>query len=606
MFFHPEFNKYNPPDLKYKIEKDCIIEIEEVTSDKERYFLYMLYKENKIKEQPFKIFLRIFDCCDTHIINHIGLDILKTNKGSNAFYESIFELKINLLLLNDITKSLLIKFNGDFTREKWFHLEIRWLKEYLLLRNVVFYAIKNHYESFNAIYQANTNNMNDIEITNRKNGEKMILFSDLYFNFLDNWLLKEENCYDIFYIYFFTNENINPLKNVTNEENFLVLLELFSYTDYFYEYIRKSIKYIYKSQLFTRRTYEILNTYINTKTRLVRSGEIVERLNDKFITNFCQNYENFDNLEQEFYQNLFVGNKIDEEYIIALNDFAKNLYLDTSKEDISNYFKLISGIRNLNFKLFNNLFMNFLSAPNLNSYAKFLTNSDKFIPIKHIKPYISKKELFLLFKEFFKNLRATDFIYTNESVLAKEENIFGKEYSSIKQLDNMEFFIMDKSENKEIVSKVLTFFHSSFSGTNFYQNFITTKNTEVLNSYIYEFLTLILESNDPDFIYLLPLIPYIPPNEVNYNLIYKIYILLFSYNIPNLILFNIKTPALLVSKIIVLENDNLIDNLFQVTLKLNLFDIFENNSIILFLGIIYYSESEKLKNFNFTGIIDYV
>ncbi|ADM12530.1 phosphatidylinositol 4-kinase [Encephalitozoon intestinalis ATCC 50506] len=117
-----------------------------------------------------------------------------------------------------------------------------------------------------------------------------------------------------------------------------------------------------------------------------------------------------------------------------------------------------------------------------------------------------------------------------------------------------------------------------------------------------EFLKFFLSTKNRELIGVLPLVPYIPSKREVLYVLYEIYSFLFENEaIEQVDLFLLKTPALVGISSSIYYN---VKYLHQLAAGLNLRNV--EPRMLVFLGIVYYCESRKLYNSNYTGILEYI
>ncbi|WEL39808.1 phosphatidylinositol 4-kinase [Encephalitozoon hellem] len=119
---------------------------------------------------------------------------------------------------------------------------------------------------------------------------------------------------------------------------------------------------------------------------------------------------------------------------------------------------------------------------------------------------------------------------------------------------------------------------------------------------ISDFLKFFLSTKHKELIGVLPLVPYIPAKREVLYALYEIYSFLFENEaIEHVGLFLLKTPALVGISSSIYYNVGYLNHLAS---RLNLVNV--EPRMLVFLGIVYYCESKKLHNFNYTGILEYI
>lgn len=117
-----------------------------------------------------------------------------------------------------------------------------------------------------------------------------------------------------------------------------------------------------------------------------------------------------------------------------------------------------------------------------------------------------------------------------------------------------------------------------------------------------EFLKFFLATKSRELIGVLPLVPYIPSKREVLHVLYEIYSFLFEKDaISHVGLFLLKTPALVGISSSIYYNVRYLPSLATVLGLTN-----ADSRMLVFLGIMYYCESKKLYNFNYTGILEYI
>ncbi|KAK1350459.1 phosphatidylinositol-4- kinase [Hamiltosporidium tvaerminnensis] len=120
--------------------------------------------------------------------------------------------------------------------------------------------------------------------------------------------------------------------------------------------------------------------------------------------------------------------------------------------------------------------------------------------------------------------------------------------------------------------------------------------------HILDFLNFFLEKRDKILIQLLNTLPYIPPYKPFYPVIYDVWIFILKHNfLKNMTFFFLKTPALV----------KMADSLQHPSSKLQIKIPFILKKTpkpphLTFLTILYFSEKNKISNFNYTGVIEYI
>ncbi|UYI26243.1 phosphoinositide 4-kinase [Encephalitozoon cuniculi] len=119
---------------------------------------------------------------------------------------------------------------------------------------------------------------------------------------------------------------------------------------------------------------------------------------------------------------------------------------------------------------------------------------------------------------------------------------------------------------------------------------------------ISEFLKFFLATKNKELIGILPLVPYIPSKREVLYVLYEIYSFLFEKEVVEHVgLFLLKTPALVGISSSIYYN---VRYLRHLATRLSIVDV--EPRMVVFLGIVYYCESKKLYNFNYTGILEYI
>jgi phosphatidylinositol 4-kinase A len=117
-----------------------------------------------------------------------------------------------------------------------------------------------------------------------------------------------------------------------------------------------------------------------------------------------------------------------------------------------------------------------------------------------------------------------------------------------------------------------------------------------------EFMNYFLATKNRSLACILPLIPYIPVKKDTFHVLYEIYAFLFERDsVDHVGFFLLKTPAL-----VGISADLYYDVKYHPLLatRLNLLGTCPQK--LVFLGIVFYCESKKLHNFNYTGILEYI
>lgn len=119
---------------------------------------------------------------------------------------------------------------------------------------------------------------------------------------------------------------------------------------------------------------------------------------------------------------------------------------------------------------------------------------------------------------------------------------------------------------------------------------------------ISEFLKFFLSTKNRELVGVLPLVPYIPAKREVLYVLYEIYSFLFENEVVEHVgLFLLKTPALVGISSSIYYN---VRYLHRLASGLGLTNV--EPRMLVFLGIMYYCESRKLYNFNYTGILEYI
>lgn len=126
-----------------------------------------------------------------------------------------------------------------------------------------------------------------------------------------------------------------------------------------------------------------------------------------------------------------------------------------------------------------------------------------------------------------------------------------------------------------------------------------------INRVILELFRFIVESKNKSLVQLLPLVPFVPTNLDTLYAVFELYLFLFSHNLHSkMYLFYLKTPALINISFHLFTLEDFSPEIVNFLRKMGIKETkFQN---LAFLAIIYNSEYRKLRNFDFSGILEYV
>lgn len=127
-------------------------------------------------------------------------------------------------------------------------------------------------------------------------------------------------------------------------------------------------------------------------------------------------------------------------------------------------------------------------------------------------------------------------------------------------------------------------------------------NISHVDRLIVEFLKFFLATKSKDIIGILPLVPYLPTRRETLHALYEIYAFLFEKEaMEHVGLFLLKTPALVGVSSSIYYN---VKYFPQLATQLGVTDV--DAQRLVFLGVVYYCESKKIHNFNYTGMLEYI
>ncbi|KAF7684141.1 putative phosphatidylinositol 4-kinase STT4 like protein [Astathelohania contejeani] len=173
-----------------------------------------------------------------------------------------------------------------------------------------------------------------------------------------------------------------------------------------------------------------------------------------------------------------------------------------------------------------------------------------------------------------------------------------------------DFLILNEVEIP--VYNFFRFYESDFVNL-FYMNFFrklkkkndgNINNNNIINdNIIVDFLKFFLEKSDVKLMPILNTLPYLPSDKSHFLTIFNLWVFILQYNaMPSLTFFCLKTPALIgIANSIFIKQSYLPDVAIKLGLSRNM-----RGERVAFLAILYYSEKQKLSNFNYSGILEYI
>lgn len=275
---------------------------------------------------------------------------------------------------------------------------------------------------------------------------------------------------------------------------------------------------------------------------------------------------------------------------------------------IAIYFSLISKFNfGAHYHEFHTLFDKYSKGADIiESYAEFIARNNVRMPVRAFLTKYDKQSIFKFYNQFFKNLKMQldQDIAIGDIEITDIRNAYGLSWSG-NEIEHM--LVHCKIDNKNIEAEIRKRSRKrreSRRKQNQTINLPQINETKDRNrTIIIDLLRFILDSGDPYFLQLLDTVPCIPSDSDMMHAIYEIYLFIFGKGMQNsLLLFNIKTPIVLISIIKVNSLNKEILSFMTNQVLIETRDV----SKIAYLAIIYYTESAKLNNFDYRGILGYL